>query len=74
MAEARERLLKILFRCEHGAALRPRDPRHAGAWLSEMIEDGVLAGTAWTGFLRLPHDGTRRIARAVRASIETGAP
>lgn len=51
---------------ERGAAVRQRDTRHAGSWLLEMIEDGLLAGAAWSGFLRLPHDGSRRIARAVR--------
>lgn len=49
----------------HGAALRQGRPEHAHSWLLEWIEDGVLAGAAWSGHVRLPHDGTLRIRRAI---------
>jgi len=54
---------------ERGAAVRQHDPRHAASWLEEMIEDGLLAGAAWSGFLRLPYDGARRIAAAVHREV-----
>ena len=52
---------------DRGAAVAQRDPRHAGSWLLELIEDGVLAGAAFSGHLRLPYDGSRKIADRVRA-------
>lgn len=48
-----------------GAAVVQENPRTTGSWLMEWIEDGVLAGAAWSGYVRLPHDGTRRICQAV---------
>ncbi len=46
---------------EQGAALKQRDPRFAGQWLREWLDDGVLAATAWSGCLRLPKFGLERI-------------
>ena len=50
---------------EHGAALAQREPRAAGDWLGEWLDDGTLAGAAWNGFTRLPKRGLYRILRAV---------
>ena len=55
---------------DRGAAVPQGDPRHAGSWLPELIEDGVLAGAAFSGHLRLPYDGSRRIAAIVRGEEE----
>lgn len=55
---------------DRGAAIPQGDPRHAGSWLLEWIEDGVLAGAAFSGHLRLPYDGSRRIAELVRGEEE----
>ncbi len=52
---------------EQGVALKQHKPRHAAHWLDEWLRDGTLAAAAWTGFVRLPKDGTERILAAVLA-------
>jgi hypothetical protein len=49
-----------------GVALKQEAVRHAAAWLEEWLEDGTLAAAAWTGFVRLPKDGTYRVLDQVR--------
>lgn len=44
-----------------GVGLRQGDPKHTGDWLWEMLKDGVLAGAAWTGYMRMPKFGLYRI-------------
>jgi len=51
---------------EQGAALAQHDPRGAGGWLLEWIEDGTLARAAWSGYLHLPSLGLYDIVDAVR--------
>jgi hypothetical protein len=51
---------------EAGAGLDQGDPRHAAEWLEAWLEDGALAGTAWSGFMRLPQQGLYEIAQLVR--------
>lgn len=46
---------------ESGAGVVQRDPGAAWQWLSEWMEDGTLAGAAWSGFTRLPKHGLHRI-------------
>lgn len=46
---------------EHGAGLKQRDARFAAGWIDEWLSDGILAGAAWSGFMRLPKDGLYRI-------------
>jgi hypothetical protein len=58
---------------ERGAGLKQRDARHAGQWLVEWLEEGVLAAAAWAGHLMLPARGTYRIAEIVSASLEVDA-
>ncbi len=53
---------------ENGAGLAQRDPRFAGHWLQDWLEDGTLAGAAWSGFARLPKFGLHRILEAVGAA------
>lgn len=53
---------------EAGAGFKQRDPRHAGEWLAEWLEDGTLAGAAWNGFMRLPKFGLYRIAEVMRGA------
>jgi hypothetical protein len=50
---------------ENGAGLKMRDPRHAGWWIREWLSEGVLAGAAWFGFLRLPKFGLYQILEAI---------
>lgn len=50
---------------ERGAGVQQRDPRFAGEWLQEMLDDGTLAGAAWNGFLRLPKHGVYRTAEVI---------
>lgn len=54
-----------------GVALKQEKVRHAAAWLEEWLEDGTLAAAAWTGFVRLPKDGTYRVLEHVQGG---GAP
>jgi hypothetical protein len=53
---------------DRGAALKQRDPRHAGQWLIEWLEEGVLASCALAGQAAMPADGARAIARSLRPS------
>ena len=46
---------------ESGAGVVQRDPGAAWQWLSDWLEDGTLAGAAWSGFTRLPKHGLHRI-------------
>lgn len=48
-----------------GVAVQQGDPRHAGEWIAEMLKDGTLAGSAWSGFLRLPKFGLYRVTEEV---------
>jgi hypothetical protein len=56
---------------ENGAGLKERDPRFAHQWLGEWLEDGLLAGAAWSAFVRLPKVGLQRIVRAVEGPRRT---
>jgi hypothetical protein len=53
---------------DRGAALPQHDPALAGEWLSEWLEDGVLAGAALSGYWRLPQLGLYEICDQVLAS------
>ena len=46
---------------ESGAGLVQRHPAAAWQWFSDWLEDGTLAGAAWSGFTRLPKHGLYRI-------------
>jgi hypothetical protein len=46
---------------ESGAGVVQRNPAAAWQWLSDWLEDGTLAGAAWSGFTRLPKHGLYRI-------------
>ena len=50
---------------EQGVALKQRNPSAARGWLEEWLSDGTLASAAWSGFVRLPKQGTHRIAARV---------
>jgi len=51
---------------QSGAGLVQGDPRYAADWLEEWLQDGTLAGAAWSGYMRLPKFGLYRIAELVR--------
>ncbi len=55
---------------EGGAGLKPRAPRFAAQWIGDWLEDGTLAGAAWSGFIRLPKFGLYRILEAVGGSAQ----
>jgi hypothetical protein len=63
---------------EQGAGLKQRDPRCAGDWLHEWLQDGTLANAAWSGYMRLPKFGTYRIAEIVdkdrRSGVDAESP
>jgi hypothetical protein len=50
---------------EGGAGLKQRDLRFTSDWIDEWLEDGTLAGAAWSGFMRLPKFGLYRILEIV---------
>jgi hypothetical protein len=50
---------------EQGVGLKQRRLDHAHGWIEEWLEDGTLAAAAWSGFVRLPKNGTARIAELV---------
>jgi UDP-N-acetylglucosamine:LPS N-acetylglucosamine transferase len=51
---------------ENGVGLKQRDPRHAGYWLREWLNEGTLAAAAWSGFVRLPKFGLYQILDRLR--------
>ncbi len=62
---------------EQGAGLKQRRLDHALGWFNEWLEDGTLAGAAWSAYARLPKHGTRKIVEAVagqpqRAAVSAG--
>ncbi|HEX3556143.1 MAG TPA: hypothetical protein VIA62_23230 [Thermoanaerobaculia bacterium] len=50
---------------ENGPGLKQRDPAQASYWLREWLNDGTLAGAAWTGFVRMPKFGLYQILERV---------
>lgn len=58
---------------ESGAGLKQRDPRFAAEWLTDWLTDGLLASSAWAGYMRLPKFGLYRIVEAVTASADPAA-
>jgi hypothetical protein len=57
---------------ESGAGLVQRDPAAAWQWLSDWLEDGTLAGAAWSGFIRLPKHGLHRVLAEVAPTTVAG--
>ena len=58
-----------------GVGLKQEKPRLARGWLGEWLADGTLAGAAWSGFVRMPKEGTYRIAEHLRdAGISISTP
>jgi len=55
------------FARESGAGLAQRDVSFAAQWIADWLEDGTLAGIAWSGFMRLPKHGLYRILDEVGA-------
>jgi hypothetical protein len=51
---------------QRGAGLKQYSPGTAGQWLHEWLQEGILAGAAWSGFRRLPRRGTANILEVVR--------
>ena len=45
-----------------GAGFKQESPGEAWEWLREWLDDGTLAGAAWSGYQRLPKFGAARIA------------
>ena len=57
---------------ESGAGVVQRNPAAAWQWFSDWMEDGTLAGAAWSGFTRLPKHGLYRILDQVAAAAAGG--
>ena len=53
-----------------GAGFKQENPGEAWEWLREWLDDGTLAGAAWSGYQRLPKFGTARIAKVVKRLTE----
>lgn len=56
---------------EEGAGLKQRDVKHAGEWLKDWLQDGVLASTAWNGFTRMPTFGLYQVLEQLSKAAET---
>lgn len=54
---------------ENGAGLKQRDPHTAADWLTDWLNDGTLAATAWAGHKRLPSRGLYRIVESMNAAL-----
>ena len=59
----------LRWAADRGAALPQHDPAHAGEWLLEWLEDGVLASAA-AGGLRLPSRGLYSICDELMRGAE----
>jgi hypothetical protein len=57
---------------ESGAGVVGRAPSAAWQWFSDWLEDGTLAGAAWSGFIRLPKHGLYRILDEVAPPTASG--
>ena len=57
---------------ESGAGVVERAPSAAWQWFSDWLEDGTLAGAAWSGFIRLPKHGLYRILDEVAPPTASG--
>lgn len=58
---------------EHGAALVQRNLDDPAGWLAELLADGTLAATAWSGFSLLPKQGLYRILARLGAAAPASA-
>jgi hypothetical protein len=58
---------------EQGVGLKHRRLDHARGWFEEWLEDGTLAGAAWSGFVRLPKHGTERIVQLLDERLTSSA-
>jgi hypothetical protein len=54
---------------EQGVGLKQRRLDHTMGWFGEWLEDGTLAAAAWSGFVRLPKNGTERIAQLIESHL-----
>ncbi len=52
---------------EQGAGLAQREVAFAWEWIADWLEDGTLAGSAWSGFTRMPKHGLYQILEEVGA-------
>ena len=52
---------------ESGAGLAQRDVAFAAEWIADWLEDGTLAGNAWSVFMRLPKHGLYQILDEIGA-------
>jgi len=50
-----------------GIGFKQERASQARGWLGEWLADGTLAGAAWSGFSRMPKEGTWRIASLLGA-------
>ena len=53
-----------------GAGFKQDSPGTTWEWLREWLDDGTLAGAAWSGYQRLPKFGTARITEVVQQLTE----
>lgn len=50
---------------EQGGGLKGRVPAQAAGWITEWLSEGTLAAAAWSGFVRLPMQGTSKIVETM---------
>ena len=70
-----ERDLEMVLRI--GAGQRQEDPRAAAEWLTDWLNNGLLALNAFQGYFHVPRMGTENIKRLLfapeRSQVEGGA-
>ncbi len=54
---------------EQGIGFKQQAPEHAAEWLTEWLQNGMLAGAAFSGFMRLPKLGAQRIADTITGQM-----
>ncbi len=59
---------------EAGAGVKQREPHFMAERLLDWLEDGTLAGAAWSGYMRLPKFGTYRIEAMLRGESLSARP
>jgi hypothetical protein len=59
---------------ESGAGFTQREPAYAAEWISDWLADGILAGAAWAGYMRLPKFGLYRILEALACGTQARVP
>jgi len=51
-----------------GSGIRQLNPRYAGEWIPDFLDQGLFAEAAMQGFVEMERNGTKNIARVIESS------